>query len=236
MESYLQHERGRYKPIEADKPLPNDNWPYNGHPNTPYDPQFGVKNPKHERHIFIRRDQYICDIDSQLQIVAMARRSKDGVEDDRMTSATTQFQPMFLRWIDTHIGQAKVKMQSFVLEKFKDTTMNSIVDNEEVDIELLMPDWWDGTVFEQLKNAVLTIETSFHKHIAREEQLLLDYTFAITQLGIFLCGQKNLTDSVSQSLIVLHQCFQILFYFALFPANSFQDIPFLSSLCHFLSL
>lgn len=187
----MQHERGRYKPIEADKPLPNDNWPYNGHPNTPYDPQFGVKNPKHERHIFIRRDQYICDIDSQLQIVAMARRSKDGVEDDRMTSATTQFQPMFLRWIDTHIGQAKVKMQSFVLEKFKDTTMNSIVDNEEVDIELLMPDWWDGTVFEQLKNAV-------HDYIVNavlHEYFMLTLTskdpVTIDKLN---CAKDNLSD------------------------------------------
>jgi hypothetical protein len=45
-------------------------------------------------------------------------------------------------------------MQAFVLEKFKITNMNSIKDNEEIDIELLMPEWWDDTAFDQLKDAV----------------------------------------------------------------------------------
>ncbi len=187
----MQHERGKYKPIKTDKPLPNDNWPYHGHPNTPYDPQFGIKNPKFERHIFIRRDQYMCDIDSQLQIVAMSRRSKEGVEDDRMTSATSQFQAQFYRWIDKHIGLAKVKMQTFVLENYKEVTMNSIVDKEEVDIELLMPEWWDGTVFEQLKNAV-------HDYIVNAvlyEYFLLTLTSKdpVTK-DKYDCAQENLSD------------------------------------------
>lgn len=154
MENYFQHERGRYKPVKGDEPLPNDDWPYHGHPQTPFDHQFGIKNPKYERHIFIRKDQYMCDIDSQLQIVAMSRRDPNGTEDDRMTSATTQFESQFCRWIDKHIGLAKARMQSFVLEKHRSTSMNSIKDKDEIDIELLMPEWWDGTVFEQLTNAV----------------------------------------------------------------------------------
>ena len=32
--------------------------------------------------------------------------------------------------------------------------MNSVKDNEEVDIELLMPEWWDDTAFDQLTESV----------------------------------------------------------------------------------
>lgn len=154
MEHYLHHERGRYKPVQVEEPLPLDNWPYNGHPQTPFDPQFGTKNPKFEKHIYIRRDQFMYDIDAQIQIVAMSRRDKNGIEDDRLTGATKNFAELFYRWIDHHVGEAKSKMATKVLEKAKDANINSISDVQEIDIELLMPEWWDATVFDQLNNAV----------------------------------------------------------------------------------
>lgn len=154
MEKYELHEGGRYKPIRMNGPLPDDNWPYDGHPNTPYDPQYGIKNPKHERHIYIRREQYMYDIEAQIQMVAMSRRDANGVEDDRLTNATKNFEAMFYRWAETYIGKAKSAMATKVLEKHKTANINSIKDNAEIDIELLMPDWWDGTVFDQLNNAV----------------------------------------------------------------------------------
>lgn len=61
---------------------------------------------------------------------------------------------MFVRWIDTYIGKAKTIMSAFVLEKFRDTAMNSIKDKDEVDITLLVPDWYDDTTFQQLSDAV----------------------------------------------------------------------------------
>lgn len=156
-EKLHSEKQGAYKPIPLQgerPPQPNDNWPYHGHPTTPHDKEFGIKDPKFERHIYIRRDQLMFDIDTQLAMLAKARRKADGTEDDSMTQATTTFQSMFYRWIDTQIGKAKTVMSAFVLEQYSETAMNSIKDNEEVDITLLMPSWYDDTTFQQLCDAV----------------------------------------------------------------------------------
>lgn len=154
MDKYLQHEQGQYKPVDWQRPKPDDNWPYHNHPNNGNDRQYGIKSPKFERHIFIRRDQILYDINAQLGMLAATRKKDDGTEDDTLAQATEKFAPMFYRWIDTHLGIAKQVMSAFVLEKFKDTSMNSIKDKEEVDVTLLMPEWYDDTTFPQLTNAV----------------------------------------------------------------------------------
>ena len=149
--------QGNYHPIPlqgSNPPKPNDNWPYHNHPTTPHDREYGVKNPKFERHVFIRRDQIFYDIDAQLAIIAKARRKADGTEDDSITQATTTFRPMFYRWIDTYIGKAKAIMSAVVLEEFRESVMNSIKDKEEVDITLLVPEWYDDTTFPQLCDTV----------------------------------------------------------------------------------
>ena len=155
----LLHDKkqGNYKPVPHKgfrPPQPDDNWPYHGHPSTPNNPQYGIKNPKFERHIFVRSDQVFFDIDSQLGMISKARRKQDGTEDDTFTQATTDFHSMFVRWIDTYIGKAKTIMSAIVLEAFKDTAMNSIKDRDEVDITLLVPEWYDDTTFKQLSDAV----------------------------------------------------------------------------------
>lgn len=150
-------EQGDYKPIPMKgfrPPLPDDNWPYHNHPNTPHDRQYGIRDPKFERHIFISRDAVMFAVDTQIQMVAESRRKDDGTEDDRLTNATTKYQQMFFSWFNTHVGKAKGKMQAFVLEKSKATNMNTIKNKEEIDIELLMPEWWDDTIFDQLTTAV----------------------------------------------------------------------------------
>lgn len=149
-----EHEQGKWKPIDFQRPQPDDNWPYQGQPRNGNDPQYGVKSPKFERHIFIRRDQIFFDIDAQLGMIADARKTPDGTEDDTITNATTKYQQMFYRWIDLHIGEAKTVMSAFVLEKFRETAMNSIKDKEEVDITLLVPEWYDDTTFQQLCDKV----------------------------------------------------------------------------------
>jgi hypothetical protein len=151
-------DQGGYKPIPVPgvgrPPLPNDNWPYSSHPNDGFDPQYGIKNPKFNRHIYIRRDQIMYDLDAQIGIMAQARRKNDGTEEDTFSNATSKFQQQFYRWIDKHLGIAKNKMMTFVLEEYRTSKLNSISQSEEVDIELLVPAWWDDTVFEQLVQAV----------------------------------------------------------------------------------
>ena len=150
----IRHKEKGYNPLRFDRPEPDDNWPYRNRPNSGNDRQYGIKSPKFERHLFIRRDQIFFDIDAQLGMIADARKNADGTTDDTITNATTKYQQMFYRWIDRHIGEAKTTMSAFVLEKFKETAMNSIKDKDEIDITLLMPEWYDDTTYQQLCDKV----------------------------------------------------------------------------------
>ncbi|MBR1448816.1 MAG: hypothetical protein IJ588_08760 [Prevotella sp.] len=154
MDKVIEHERGRWKPIDYRPPQPDDNWPYRHRPRSADEPEYGVKGPKFERHIFIRRDQVMFDIDAQMGMVADGRKNADGTEDDTLTNATTKYAQMFYRWVDRHIGEAKTVMSAMVLEKYRDTAMNSIKDTEEIDITLLVPEWYDDTTFQQLCDKV----------------------------------------------------------------------------------
>jgi hypothetical protein len=149
-------EQGGYKPVDLrhGRPKPNDNWPYHNHPTTTHDRELGIKDPKFERHIFIGRDDIFFDIDAQVQMVADARQKPDGSVDNSLVEGVGKFRPMFYRWIDTYIGKAKTIMSAFVLEKFRETAINSIKDVDEVDITFLMPEWYDDTTWQQLCNAV----------------------------------------------------------------------------------
>ena len=157
MDSLHDKSQGAYKtiPLHGNRPpQPNDNWPYHNYPTTPNDREFGIRNPKFERHIFISREQIFYDLDAQIGMMNESRRKDDGTEDDTKANATTKYQQQFFRWIDNYIGKAKSVMSAFVLEKFKTTKMNSISQKEEVDITLLFPQWYDDTVFDQLCSAV----------------------------------------------------------------------------------
>ena len=156
MDKVIKHEHGKYKPVDLspNPPKPDDNWPYHNKPNSGDDVQYGIASPKFERHIFIRKDQILHDIESQVSIVAEMRKKDDGTTNDTLAEATDKFKSMFSRWIDKHISIAKGIMSAFILEKFTETAMNSIKDKEEIDITLLFPEWYDDTVFPQLCDAV----------------------------------------------------------------------------------
>lgn len=93
-------------------------------------------------------------VEAQLSIIAEARRLPDGSEDASLTNATDKYRQLFYEWINKHIGEAKTVMAHAVLEKFRTTAMNSIKDVDEVDITLLVPEWYDDTTFLQLCDAV----------------------------------------------------------------------------------
>lgn len=192
------NEKG-FQPVRFNRPKPDDNWPYHGHPTTPHDREFGIRNPKFERHMYVRRDQIFYDIDAQLSIIAKARRSQDGTEDNTISQATNDFKPMFYRWIDTYIGKAKTIMSAFVLERFNDTAINSIKDNEEVDITLLVPQWYDDTTYQQLCDAV-------HSYIvngAMREYFLISLTskdpVTIDKNQLMLDGENEIRKLVNAS-------------------------------------
>lgn len=151
----LHSERqGGYKPFTLRPPQPEDNWPYRGKPRNGDDRQYGYKNPKFERHIYVRKDQVMSDINMQLDMMAKARRREDGTEDDAFTNATATYEAQFMRWIDSHLGILKGVMSAYLLEKFRTARLNSISTVDEIDLELRMPEYWDDTVFESLAAAI----------------------------------------------------------------------------------
>ena len=146
--------QGGYRPVRPSHPLPDENWPYSPKPISGNDPQYTYKGPKFERHIFVRKDQVMSDINMQLDMISKSRRKPDGSEDDTFTNATSQYEGQFMRWMDSHLGIIKGVLSAYLLEKFRVSKMNSISQVDEIDFELRMPEFWDDTVFDSLVQAV----------------------------------------------------------------------------------
>ena len=198
MEKTTQHEQGKWKPIDFRPPQPDDNWPYREHPNNGNDPQYGVKSPKFERHIFILRDQLLFDVDAQISMMSKARRKDDGTEDDAFSNATTQYKQQFFRWMDKHLGIAKGVMSAFVLEKFRTTKTNTISQNEEVDVTLLMPEWYDDTVFEQLCQAVHDYVVNATLFEFFSIALLVPTRYSVSNDPVTILKQQQMNDALDE--------------------------------------
>lgn len=165
-------DQGNYKPIVIGGTIPDENWPYPAHPDNPNSRYFGNEAPKFERHIYIRKDQLLYDIEAQLLVVARARRRQDGSEDENISTASDTFRGLFERWMGKYLGIAEGVMAAFVLQPFDTQLFNAIPADKEWDIELWVPEFWDDTVFQQLVNAI-------HDYIVNGclyEYFLLNYT------------------------------------------------------------
>ncbi|MCR5270561.1 MAG: hypothetical protein K6D91_06040 [Prevotella sp.] len=195
MNTYTDKERGRYKPISCDKPLPEETWPYRGRPTSPDDPQFTINAPKFEKHIYIRQDQIIFDINDQLSMLATARRKPDGTEDEALSQATEKHRGSFVRWISKHTDVAKDNMSAFILERSRNASMNNIKDHEEEDITLLFPDWYDDTSFKSLTDAVhdYVVNAALHEYLV----------ITLTSKDPVTIDKKNLADDALHRVFIL---------------------------------
>lgn len=129
------------------------NWPYPRHPQGPNDPVHGRK-PYFERHIYIFRDQLKYDISSQVGIISRTRRTPDGKEDPSLSDVVDNYSGMIDRWIDKYVKLAKGRMASIILDRFHTSTSDNVETENEIDIELEVPEYWDDTVFDSLSQAV----------------------------------------------------------------------------------
>lgn len=200
MDILHNQEQGAYRPVPLKghrPPQPDDNWPYKGRPNTPHDKQYGIKDPKFERHLYIERDQIFYDLDAQISMMSRARRKDDGTEDDPFVNATTTYQQQFFRWIDKHIGVAKSVMSAFVLEPSLRNKMNSISQQEEVDITLLTPMWYDDTVFAQLCQAVHDYVVNATLYEFFSISLLIPTRHGVTQDPATIVKQQQMEESLN---------------------------------------
>ena len=128
------------------------NWPYPRHPKSPDDPIRGDK-PFFERHIYLFRDQLRFDISSQIGIMSRTRRV-DGKEDNSLSDVFENYSGMIDRWIDKYLKLAKARMGAYVLDRFHTASNDTLKSENEIDIELEVPEYWDDTVFEPLSQAV----------------------------------------------------------------------------------
>ena len=107
-----------------------------------------------ERHIYISKDNLFYDIDAATLIVARARRDGNNTDKQDIPSDENGLRPIFERWIDKYTNLAINRMQAYVKPEPRTSMMNNLNQWEEKDIFLMMPDNWDESTFEPLKDAV----------------------------------------------------------------------------------
>ena len=131
-----------------------DPWPYPHHPDGPNDPLFGG-HPYYERHIYLYRSQLMYDIESEVAVMARVRRGSDNKENDgALDNIVDNYRALLNRWIDKYVNLAKGRMAAIVMERHKHTGNNTLKEEEEIDIELQVHDYWDDTCFQPLIQAV----------------------------------------------------------------------------------
>ena len=104
------------------------------------------------KHIFLQADQLLYDVDS---ITGMIDRTARIAHNDTevATSESDTYRPMFFRWFDKYIANVEHCLSAFVLKPEGVTRLNDLKEWDEREISLLMPDYWDATVYDSLVKA-----------------------------------------------------------------------------------
>ena len=105
------------------------------------------------KHIFLQADQLLYDVDA---ITGMIDRTARIAHNDTevVTSESDTYRPMFFRWFDKFIANVEYCLSAFVLKPEGATRLNDLKEWDEREISLLMPDYWDATVYDSLVQAI----------------------------------------------------------------------------------
>ena len=105
------------------------------------------------KHIFLQADQLLYDVDA---ITGMIDRTARIAHNDTevVTSESDTYRPMFFRWFDKFIANVEYCLSAFVLKPEGVTRLNDLKEWDEREISLLMPDYWDATVYDSLVQAI----------------------------------------------------------------------------------
>lgn len=105
------------------------------------------------KHIYIQADQLLYDIDAVTGLTDKAsRQTQTGAE--VATSEEDRYRPMFYRWMDKYIASVERIMSAYVLKKEGVARTDGLKEWQEREIELLMPSYWDATVYDALVQAI----------------------------------------------------------------------------------
>lgn len=121
------------------------------------------------KHIYIQADQLLFDVDSVTSLIDKATR-KTQEETEVTTSEADSHRPMFYRWFDQYIASVERILSAYVAKPEGVARMNGLKEWQEKEIMLVMPDYWDATVYDALVQAI-------HKYLV--DGALFEY-FSIT--------------------------------------------------------
>lgn len=105
------------------------------------------------KHIFLQADQLLYDVDA---ITGMIDRTARIAQNDTevATSESDTYRPILFRWFDKYIASVELCLSAFVLKPEGVTRLNDLKEWDEREISLLMPDYWDATVYDSLVQAI----------------------------------------------------------------------------------
>lgn len=106
------------------------------------------------KHIYIRKDQILFDVNSQTGIVMRSRR-EGGIDNNTIgTDMSDDFLPLYDRWIEKYTDYVKLLLSAYIKSEPRIASINTVKKWEEMDIELEMPDYWNGEVYPLLVSAI----------------------------------------------------------------------------------
>lgn len=105
------------------------------------------------KHIYIQADQLLFDVDSVTSLIDKATR-KTQEETEVTTSEADSHRPMFYRWFDQYIASVERILSAYVAKPEGVARMNGLKEWSEKEITLVMPDYWDATVYDALVQAI----------------------------------------------------------------------------------
>lgn len=120
----------------------------------PFEPQPPRRAYGHSiKHIYIQADQLLFDVDSVTSLIDKATR-KTQEETEVTTSEADSHRPMFYRWFDQYIASVERILSAYVGKPEGVARMNGLKEWQEKEIILVMPDYWDATVYDALVQAI----------------------------------------------------------------------------------
>lgn len=105
------------------------------------------------KHIYIQADQLFYDVDAVTSLIDIVARQKHG-ETAVATSETDMHRPMFYRWFDQYIASVERILSAYVAKPEGVARMDGLKEWQEKEIILVMPDYWDATVYDALVQAI----------------------------------------------------------------------------------
>lgn len=108
-----------------------------------------------ERHLYIRADQILYDVDAQSALVMRSRRNEN--QEDIHTIGTDNaddYRPLMHRWIEKYTDLVRAHLAAYIRTQPRIASTNDLKMWDEIDILLFMPEYWNENVFPLLTNAV----------------------------------------------------------------------------------